>query len=51
VPDLAVEGFKLRPDAVKIEQRIDLEHQMVQGNLILKPNVIEQPLLITLKPP
>jgi hypothetical protein len=50
VVDLAVEWLELLTDQVKVEQRIQLAQQMVRPNLVLEPEMVEQPLLTRFQP-
>ena len=43
--DLAVEWRDLLTDQVEVEQRIQLTQQMARRNLVLEPEMVEQPLL------
>jgi hypothetical protein len=49
-PDLAVERLELLTDHVEVEQRIQLTQQMVRRNLVLEPEIVEQPLLTRFQP-
>jgi hypothetical protein len=48
--DLAVERLELLADYVEVEQRIQLTQQMVRRNLVLEPEIVEQPLLTRFQP-
>jgi hypothetical protein len=48
--DLTVERLELLTDHVEVEQRIQLAQQMVRRNLVLEPEMIEQPLLTRFPP-
>src|SRR5688572_15064919 len=49
--DLAVERPELLTDPVEVEQRIQPTQQMVRRNLVLEPEMVEQPLLTRFQPP
>ena len=48
--DLAVKRLELLTHQAEVEQRIQLAQQMVRWNLVLEPEMVEQPLLTSLQP-